>query len=257
MTTLKGWLWSPLIALQFLTRIPVRGVPDWAYDEAGGKQAALAFFPAVGMVVATIAAGVYAAGQALGLNPLAVAVLTVTASAMVTGAFHEDGLADVCDGLGPHTREDALRVMRDSRIGTFGGVGLWMLLTLKASAIMSLEPGRLWGALVAAHMLARWSSLPMSMALPYAREAKGANAGIAALVTWRETLIATVITLAVIGRWLGMVHGAMLFLGAVAMAAATGWFYRKKFGGITGDCLGATNQLAEATTLLMAARLLH
>ena len=257
MTTLKGWLWAPLIAVQFLTRIPVRGVPDWAYDEAGGKRAALAFFPAVGILVATIAAGVYAAGTALGLNALAVAVLTVVSSAIVTGAFHEDGLADVCDGLGPHTREDALRVMRDSRIGTFGGVGLWMLLTLKASGIASLPPAHLWAALVAAHMLARWSSLPLSMALPYAREAKGANAGIAALVTGRETAIATLITIMVIWASLGVVHGSLLFLGAALVAAATGWFYKNKFGGVTGDCLGATNQLVEVATLLTAARLLH
>ena len=66
--TARGWLWAPLIALQFLTRIPVRGVPDWAYDEAGGKRAALAFFPVVGIVVATIAAAVYEAGTALGLR---------------------------------------------------------------------------------------------------------------------------------------------------------------------------------------------
>ena len=74
-------------------------------------------------------------------------MLTVVSSAIVTGAFHEDGLADVCDGLGPHTREDALRVMRDSRIGTFGGVGLWMLLTLiKHRAVASLPPSHLWAA---------------------------------------------------------------------------------------------------------------
>jgi adenosylcobinamide-GDP ribazoletransferase len=256
-TTVKGWLWAPLIAVQFLTRLPIRGVPDWAYDEAGGKRAALAFFPVVGILVATIAAAVYEAGLALGLNPWAIAILTVTASAVVTGAFHEDGLADTCDALGPHSREDALRVMRDSRIGTFGGVGLWMLLTLKASAIVSLTPSHLGTAMVAAHMLARWSSLPMSMALPYAREAKGANAGIAALVTGRETLIATLITMCVVGVWLSVTVGAILFLCAILTMAITGWLYRNKFGGITGDCLGATNQLVEVVTLLAATRLLH
>lgn len=250
---MRGWLWAPLIAVQFLTRIPVRGVPDRAYDEDGGRRRALVFFPLVGLVVGAVGAAVWALAHALGLPPLAGAVGAVAATAAVTGAFHEDGLADTSDALGPHTREDALRVMRDSRIGTFGTVALWTVLTLKASALVALPPHGVGPLLLCAHVLARWSSLPLAMAMPYAQETRGLGAGLASLATAREFVPATLLALLAVGLLSGPLHAALLVAGALAVVVLTGTFYRHKFGGVTGDCLGATNQMVETVTLLIAA----
>jgi len=191
--------------------------------------------------------------QALGLPPLAGAVCAVAATAGVTGAFHEDGVADTFDALGPHTREDALRVMRDSRIGTFGTVALWAVLTLKASALIALPPHDIWRPLLCAHVLARWSSLPLAMFLPYAQETKGLGAGLASLATAREFVPATLLALLTVGLLSGPLHAALFVAATLAVILLTGTFYRNRFGGVTGDCLGATNQIVETVTLLMAA----
>ncbi len=249
----SGWLWGPLIAVQFLTRIPILFVPDDAYDPpADGRRRALVFFPVVGLVVGGIGALAWLGSAALSLPPLAGAALTVAATAMTTGAFHEDGLADTSDALGPHLREKALEVMRDSRIGTFGAVALWAVLTLKAAALSALAPHSFWPVLLAAHVLARWSSLPLALWLPDARGAKGLGAGLAALIDRRGLVLATALMAACLVALIGVWRGLWLLGGALAVLLLTGLFYRRRFGGVTGDCLGATNQLVETLTLLIA-----
>ena len=256
MKSWQGWLWAPFIAVQFLTRIPILFVPDDAYDAPlDGRRRALLFFPAVGLLVGGLGALVWLATFALGLPPLANAVLAVTATAMTTGAFHEDGLADTSDALGPHSREKSLEVMRDSRIGTFGAVALWAVLTLKVAALSALSPQALWPILLAAHVLARWSSLPLARWLPYAQEAKGLGAGLASLIDARGLVAATLLMLLCLLALVGARRGLWLLGGALVVLLLTGLFYRRRFGGVTGDCLGATNQLIEAFTLLIATRL--
>jgi adenosylcobinamide-GDP ribazoletransferase len=249
----SGWLWAPFIAVQFLTRIPILFVPDDAYDApAEGRHKALVFSPAVGLLVGGLGALAWLGADALALPPLACAVLAVTATALVTGAFHEDGLADTSDALGPHDRARALEVMRDSRIGTFGAVALWAMLTLKVTALAALPPRSLWPVLLAAHVLARWSSLPLALLLPDARGEAGLGAGLAALIDVRGLFGATALMLACVLLLVGPRRAALLLLGALAVTTLTGRFYQRKFGGVTGDCLGATNQLVEALTLLLA-----
>ncbi|MDQ2799787.1 MAG: adenosylcobinamide-GDP ribazoletransferase [Armatimonadota bacterium] len=250
----QGWLWAPIIAVQFLTRIPILFVPDDAFDlPADGRRHALVFFPVVGLLVGGIGALVWLTATKLSLPPLAAAVLAVTATAMTTGAFHEDGLADTSDALGPHSREKALEVMRDSRIGTFGAVALWAVLTLKVTALAALPAHSFWPILLAAHVMARWSSLPLARWLPYAQEAKGLGAGLAALIDSRGLLAATGLMALCLLTLVGPHRSLLLLLGALAVILLTGLFYRRRFGGVTGDCLGATNQLIETLTLLIAA----
>ena len=179
-------------------------------------------------------------------------MLAVAATAMTTGAFHEDGLADTSDALGPHSREKALEVMRDSRIGTFGAVALWAVLTLKAAALAVLPPHSFWPVLLTAHVLARWSSLPLARWLPDARGAKGLGAGLAALINRRGLLMATVLMAVCLFALVGLHRSLWLLGSALTVLLLTGIFYRRRFGGVTGDCLGATNQLVETLTLLIA-----
>lgn len=257
-----AWLWPPLIALQFLTRLPVRGVPVSAYESESIRRRSLACFPTVGALVGLVGGLAALLVRRLGLPELVSGVVAVAATAAMTGALHEDGLADVFDSLGAHTKAKALEIMRDSRIGAFGSIALWTLLTLKALAIASLPSEYVLRIVVCAHMLSRWSSLPLALALRNARAGDGLAARFAEPLTWRELLAASLVA------W----GGTLLLLGATPLFTplpnslpslkmvlvisccllATGAFYERRFGGVTGDCLGATNQIVEAAVLLLA-----
>jgi adenosylcobinamide-GDP ribazoletransferase len=247
-----AWAWAPIIALQFLTRIPVRGVPDWAYSEKAGRGKSFVFYPLVGALVGCIGAAVMLAAHAIKISVGVGAILTIASTAAITGALHEDGFADVADGLGPHEREAALRAMRDSRIGSFGTIALWVLLSLKYVALTSLAPGYVVKAIIAAHVLARWSSLPMSIALPYAQSTPGLGAGLASTLTGRIVIAATLLAAGLVFGLLGPLTAVKCTIAAIAAMIVTGLFYRLKFGGVTGDCLGATNQIVEVAILFVA-----
>jgi adenosylcobinamide-GDP ribazoletransferase len=237
--------------VQFLTRIPITGIPDKAYDEWGARRRALAFYPLVGVLVGGLGGAVWLAARWLQIPDFAAAILAVAATSVVTGAFHEDGLADTADALGPHTREDALRVMRDSRIGTFGAVALWTALTLKVAALVGTAATDVPITLFAAHVLARWAALPLIVLVPSARSQDGLGSGVAAIATWREVLLATVFAVACAVLFLDVLRAVWCLAVAVILMAATGLAYRRRFGGITGDCLGATNQIVEVAVLLV------
>jgi adenosylcobinamide-GDP ribazoletransferase len=249
----RGWVWAPFIAVQFLTRIPINFIPDAAFDDWCGRRISTVFFPLVGVIVGSFGAAFYYISHALHLPAMAVAIVTVAATACMTGCFHEDGLADTCDALGPHNREDALRAMRDSRIGTFGAVGLWALLTLKVVAIVSLSYHQILTTGIAAHVLARLSSLPLALALPYAQEKGGKGGSTVQAISARTASVAFLVSICVL-LWMTGLRETLIFLSLTAcITFASGVFYRNKFGGISGDCLGATNQLVEVCILLAAA----
>ena len=241
------------IALQFLTRVPVpRWVgwrDEWLHDSAR-------HFAAVGIVVGAVCAVVYHA--ALWLWPPAVAIgLSVAAGLLLTGAFHEDGFADVCDGLGGATsRERALAIMKDSRIGAYGAIGIAMMLGLKAAALVSLPTGWVAAALVLAHGASRAAAVSLIRWLPYAGDVEHAKAkplaqrlSAAGLwVSWGWVLQVA----AALAAWRPAaalaVMGALLLVIACAVLCAR-WF-KQRLGGYTGDCLGATQQLCELTAYL-------
>ena len=239
----KGQACPVLTAVQFLTRIPV---PAWVGHGPGQLEHAARWFPLVGILVGLVGAGVLALAR-LGFPPLLAAVLSTAATVLLTGAFHEDGLADSCDGLfGGWTREDALRIMQDSRIGTYGAAGLGLALAAKVSCIAVLPPL----ALVVAHAASRFWALTLVAGLDYVRHegkakpvAEGVGAGgvlVAALcgllpalfLGWRGALAAV---LACIPTWL-LAH-----------------WVRRRLGGYTGDVLGMTQQVAELSILLVLA----
>jgi len=216
-----------LTAVQFLTRVPV---PAWVGHSPDQLNHATRYFPLVGVAVGALGAGVFwAASQ--GLPPLAAATLSIVATVLATGAFHEDGLADTCDGLfGGWTRDDALRIMKDSRLGTFGVAGL--ALTLATKAALLHDP---W-AMIAAGAGSRFMAVTLIAALPYVRESELAIAGACGLVPL--LLLARPIL--------------SLVLIAVLTAGLARWF-RRRLGGYTGDTLGATQQVTELAILAVAA----
>lgn len=240
-------------ALQFFTRLPI---PGWVgFDPAWLNQASR-YFPLVGVVVALITAGSYAV--AAWLLPAPVAVIISTAIGIyATGAFHEDGFADMCDGFGGGmTPERVLEIMKDSRIGAYGAIGTICMLALKLTTLAMLPPPAAIGALLAAHPLSRLMATSLIWRLDYAR-AEGKAKPLAQKMSGAEFLIAALTAalpaVAVIAlNWLSV---TALAAGLVVATIATLWLARKfvrRIGGYTGDCLGAVQQVTEVMFYLCA-----
>lgn len=236
---------APLAAVSFLTRVPVgRAI---AFDAADVGRAA-PLFPLVGAAVGgTVAlAGSLAARE---LPPLLAGALALAAGALLTGALHLDALADVADGLGGRTREDALRIMREHTVGAYGTVALvssLLVKTVAVGALLSIDGGA-W-SLVAAGGLSRAAIVPLAVALPYARAGDGKGRVLEGAGP-RAAVVA-----ALLGLALSLSFGLRGLVLAAAVAAFTlGWgrFCRRRYGGVTGDLLGACCELAETLVLVL------
>ena len=238
-------------ALQFFTRLPV---PRWVgFDPAWLNQASR-YFPLVGVVVALITGAAYALAAWFLPAPVAV-VISTAVGIYATGAFHEDGFADMCDGFGGGmTPERVLEIMKDSRIGAYGAIGIICLLGLKLVTLSMLPPLATIGALLLAHPLSRLMATALIWRLDYAR-AEGKAKPLAQKMRSGEFLIAAISAalpaLAVMEiRWL---PPSALIASAIAAAIAAFWLARKcvrRIGGYTGDCLGAVQQVTEVVIYL-------
>ncbi len=213
--------------------------------------AAVPWFPFVGGMVGVLIGLIYLGAVEL-VNPLTAALLAVGAGAMITGAFHEDGLADVADSLGGYTPERRLEIMRDSRVGTFGALSLVIATGLKISALMTFGGADGLLALVLAHAGGRAMTV---VALLTSKSARGDGFGseYAVGVDRRAAWLVTVVAVAALAE--GGPAGAVAVGAAVlAMLAVTG-LARRAVGGTTGDVLGAVEQVAEIAILVALARL--
>lgn len=241
------------IALQFFTRLPV---PRWVGFQTAWLQQSSRYFPLIGWVVAWVVALVYALAAQVWPQVIAVLLSTV-AGIWLTGAFHEDGFADVCDGLGGGmTRERALEIMRDSRVGAYGVIGIGLLLAVKVAALNAMLPFQLLAALGIAHPLSRWLAASLIWRLKYVRE-EGKAKPLAQQMGHGEFFLAGMFAvLPVIGViWLGMMSWTRVAAGIVLALLATWWLARKfvrRLGGYTGDCLGAVQQISEVAFYLGA-----
>lgn len=244
-----------LVALRFLTRVPV---PDTVPHDAAALARSTSWFPVVGLVVGVWGALVFA-GAATLWSPLVAAFVATGATVMLTGAFHEDGLADAADGLGGGwSTEQVLAIMKDSRIGSYGAVALLLVVGTKVAAVAALGERDVLPAaraLVAAHVLARWSSLPLIYWLPYVREQSATGKPFAGSVTLTRLVAGSAVALGVIVWALGW-EALAAGIAACIVTPLAGAYFRRRIGGITGDCLGAANQLVELATYLavLAAR---
>jgi adenosylcobinamide-GDP ribazoletransferase len=245
-------------ALQFFTRLPI---PGWVgFDQTWLNQASR-YFPAVGAVVATITAGVYALAVLVFPSPVAV-LLSTAAGIYATGAFHEDGFADMCDGFGGGmTPERVLEIMRDSRIGAYGAIGTICLLGLKCVTLASLPPLAAIAALFVAHPLSRLMATSLIWRLDYAR-AEGKAKPLAQKMNNDEFTIAaiTAVIPALAMTALGWLTWHALAVGIIAATIATIWLARKfvrRIAGYTGDCLGAVQQVTEVAFYLCALASMH
>ena len=232
-------------AFAFLSRIPVGGFPyrpdDWRW--------APAHFPLVGVVVGALSAGLYALAYPLG--PSLAALLALSLSIALPGALHEDGLADSADALGgAHERERALAILKDSRIGTYGALALVLSVGVRAAAIGQLEPTMV-GTIVLVHCLARVGPVWLLATQPYVSSANSGSKGAIFEGTGpRQALLASLyglisLSLFSAAGWLQALHALMLLAVLALTTASLGRYFAARVGGITGDLLGANEQIAE------------
>jgi len=233
-------------ALQFFTRLPA---PRWVGFDAAWLAHSTRYFPAIGLLVALACAGVYWLTSLL-LPPVVAVLLSTAAGIYLTGAFHEDGFADVCDGFGGGMQAGrVLEIMRDSRVGAYGVIGIVMLLGVKVAALASLPPLQVMPALLVAHPLSRCLAATLIWRMEYVRE-EGKVKPVAQQMSTAEFAIAALTALLPLVvcvaldvlAWRSML--AALLLGAVATVFLVRLF-RRRIGGYTGDCLGAVQQLSE------------
>ena len=239
------------IALQFFTRLPI---PRWVGFEPAWLHHASRYFPLVGSVVAAVTALVYLAAAHLWPAPVAV-LLSTAAGIYLTGAFHEDGFADMCDGFGGGmTRERVMEIMKDSRVGTYGAVGAGLLIALKCTLLSNMAPAAAIAALLLAHPLSRLAAASLIWKLDYARD-EGKAKPLAQDMTSAEFAIGAVcasVPALYLGA-LGYLSWITIGVCVVAAFAAASWLgakFVRRIGGYTGDCLGAVQQVSEVMIYL-------
>lgn len=249
---MNEWLDDFRTAVAFLTRLPMPH-PDGAMPPNFVR--AHRMFPVVGALIGA-AVGLLCLGlRYAGVPDLAAAALALGGSAILTGALHEDGLADVADGFGGGRNLEAkLEIMRDSRLGTYGAVGLLVSFAAKLSALAAIPDSHVVPALIAAHALARGILPAMSMNVPYARKdglARKAGQPDAAISAMAGGLALVIALLSL--SWSNALFAA---LAAGLCGFCMAWLAMRQIGGQTGDVLGGAEQVSETAILvLLAARL--
>lgn len=239
---------SVAAAIAFLTRLPLgRRIDLDGRDVARGAL----LFPLVGAAIgAAVGGSAILAERAL--PPFAAAAAALAVGALLTGALHLDGLADTADALAGRSRERALEIMRDPRIGTYGAIALAFDLLLKVAALGALlERGDALVPLVAAAALARSTAVPLASFLPYARPEGGVGGVLSGRVSIGTTVGAVVLAAAPALALLGW-RGAGMLGAAAVVTLALGLGYRRWLGGVTGDALGAAVEIVETIALLVA-----
>ena len=253
-----------LLAVQFFTRIPITGrLADWVGFSPAMLRASAAHFPGVGVLVglatAATMAGLLLCLPASVFTPLVAAIFSTTLGVLLTGAFHEDGLADVADGLGGAlNRERALEIMKDSRIGAFGAIALVLALLCKVSLLAllgSLSISVVCTALFLGHVLSRFWPLVVIRLLPHVGDVAGSKSkpladqislpALLAAALWCAGALGVVLY-AQCGAWavLAMPLVGALFASGLALLVLVRWF-TQRLQGFTGDCLGTTQQVCE------------
>jgi adenosylcobinamide-GDP ribazoletransferase len=243
-----------LAAVQFLTRIPVPSLANDAEEAAADLRHGEVYIPLVGGLVGLCTAGVILAASYLWPPWLAV-VLGLAWEAWLTGALHEDAVADFCDAFGGGwTREDILGILKDSRVGAFGTIGLGLALLLRAGTLACLPSIDLLAAGAASGALGRWLSQPVMALVPPVADRPSLARDLGQTLTGREVLLGLLVAVPA-SLPLGLLMPLRLGAAVVGMALFLGWFVpylRRRLGGVTGDCLGFACYAGQLIVLLAA-----
>lgn len=242
-----------LLAVGFFTRIPVPHLPDFQEQELNHSAK---YFPLVGMIVGLIGAGIFVLAIRVFQSNIAI-LLSMVATVYLTGAFHEDGLADSADGLGGGwDSERILTIMEDSRLGTYGAIALFLMLFSKFQLLNALPPQFVAFALIIAHAASRLCAVYL-MATSHYVKATGKAKPMATELQARDVVMATVFGLTPMvllfcyfsKAIVGVGNAVTFFLCTLLPVCAVWFWWRQKIqrwiGGYTGDCLGAMQQMIE------------
>jgi len=234
-----------ILALQFLTIVPIGIEPE--IDKAGLSRASM-YFPLVGLVLGLVLVGINQFLLLIPLRRLLINVIMIVSLLLLTGGLHMDGLADTFDALSSRKdKSEMLKIMRDSHIGTMGVLSLVSIILIKLALLSSLHTKAMVPSLILMCLLSRYSLVFSMFLFPYARKEgkgevfiEGMNLKIFSLATLISLICAVVFL---------QLKGVMLFIMVMGAAFVLGKFFTNKFGGITGDTLGATNELVEGFVL--------
>ncbi len=233
-----------LVALQLLTILPVR-IGREIREEDFGKS--LLYFPIIGVLIGLVlSATAFTFGF---LSHLIAGVVVIIVSAIITGGIHLDGFADTCDGFyGDKPKEKILEIMRDSRIGVMGVTGIVSLLLLKFVLIVSIPPKILWQSLIMMTAFARWSQVLACYISGYARE-EGKARHFIEYAGGKELLAGSFFTAALFLSLMRL-GGAIVLIAPLLSTFLFICYAKRKIGGMTGDTIGATSEIAEIAVLL-------
>ena len=237
-----------LISLQFLTIINIK--TDTPIDEKSFGKSVI-FFPLIGAFIGVLLVIISRLTSAF--LPVSVSdAIVLAVLILVTGGLHIDGFADTVDGFaGGKNKDDILRIMKDSRIGTFGVVGIVMLLLTKYLSIYSLQEDIKYFILIAMPVIGRWSVLPMGLFFKYARIDGGTGKIFAESIRLKELIIGTVIVLSIIIP-LFRLNGFLMLAVIFIVTLLIGRYSKRKINGITGDVFGATIEINELIILILS-----
>jgi adenosylcobinamide-GDP ribazoletransferase len=235
-------------AFGFLTIYPLRASDTWTPATLGSS---MVYYPLVGTCIGLVLWGLAALLSVL-FSPPIVSVLLLASALLLTGGLHLDGLADTVDGLsGSYTREDALRIFKDPHIGPMAVAGVVVVVLVKYACLSALSQEALRPALVLMTTLSRYAMVQMACFSPYARPSGGLGEPFVRGIRLEHYLLALGLALGSVllfGGLPGLCIGVLVGLATLGLQV----YFRQRLGGITGDVLGATNELIEALVLLLA-----
>ncbi|MFC1977151.1 adenosylcobinamide-GDP ribazoletransferase [Chloroflexota bacterium] len=249
-----------LAALSFLTIIPVPRRRETTPEEVGRS---IVYFPVVGGIIGLILVGLNWLLD-LFLPPDLVNGLLIVSMVVISGALHLDGLVDTCDGIAGHkTVEARWQVMRDSRVGAFGVIGVFLLLLVKYVSLGSVPENWLMVTLVLMPVVSRWAMVYAVFTYPYARP-QGLGKAFKQGTSWQGFVVATVIAMAVaigLARLANVTYfylaGLAIMFGVWIIVVATAAYLKRKFSGLTGDTYGAISEVAEVAVLILVSLLAY
>jgi adenosylcobinamide-GDP ribazoletransferase len=245
---------AAVTAVQFLTRVPLPGGMNRPDPDLTLLRAAVVYFPLVGGLVGVFTGTAVWAGSLVWPPAVAVAVALI-AEAALTGAFHEDAVADCCDAFGGGwTRDDVLRILKDSRVGSFGALGLVLFVGLRGVCLAGLPAGEVVAAAACSAALGRWAILLLMAAVPPVPHRDGLGKDVVERAGFREIAIGLLFAAPFVASF--AVWQPVRSLGGAAAAGLVvlgwGWYVKGRIGGVTGDCLGCGCYLAQCAVQLAA-----
>ncbi len=238
---LKEQFYTLISAITFFTRIPIplKGIEFQVYS----NRIAI-YLPLIGWIVGGLGVIVFSISRLILPSSLSL-LISIVATIWITGAFHEDGFADVCDGFGGgYTKDKILSIMKDSRLGTYGTIGLIAILALKYMSLLKMGESFIVITLISAHSLSRWVSISLMVTHEYVAPGQSKASSVAGEMPVLQFLIAGVFGMAP----LILYQNYLVFLVLIPMVFVRAYFARlftHKIGGYTGDCLGSVQQVSE------------